>query len=268
MTTQILPQVLGGTPIFTYEELIAAGVPVPEFIEPDLFEDYCFDLDVATSFRSRINARKLNVTGKALTLVKDDVQGKYLSIGLGHNGIPTNLEDAIGVSWGGIFQWNNGPAGAFQMFGGSGDESSAQGGEVLFKRDSGSLTLAVRSSVAINVQFTASEITAMGIVDGSWFLPVVTSKWVDQDAGTSQHNLYIATEAGVFPRSGVGIKTPATPARNFAIGNPGLETAHYDDIAINCARFFTAERTMSQDEIADLYPRAKIVAERRGIPLV
>ncbi|WP_303763840.1 hypothetical protein [Sphingobium yanoikuyae] len=268
MSTQILPQVKGGVPIFTYEELIAAGTEVPEFIEPDLLEDYSFDLDAATSFRSRLTYRSalLNTTGKTINLVKDEVLGKYLSIPVGYNGLRTNLPDMIGMSWGGAFQWQDGVANALQMYGGSAAEGSATGGELVYKRPTGSITLGVRN--VADIQFTAGVVSAMGITNGKWFFFVVTNEWVDQVAGTSRHNFYIITQDGAHLASGTGTKIPATPARNVAIGNPGLTTTNYDLMAINCARFFTAQRTLAQDEIVDIYTRARIIAERRGIELV
>lgn len=268
MSTQVLPQVKGGVPIYTYQQLLAAGTPVPEFIEPDLIEDYSFDLDTATSFRSRLDYRSasLDTTGKTLTLVKDDTLGDYLSIPVGYNGIPTNTPDMIGMSWGGAFQWQDGVANALQMFGGSADEGSATGGELVYKRPSGSITLGVRN--VTDIQFTAGEVTALGITNGKWFFFVVTNEWVDQVAGTSRHNFYIVTQGGAHLKTGTGTKIAATPARNVAIGNPGLTTTYYDIMAINCARFFTAQRTMAQDEIVDIYSRARIIAERRGIDLV
>lgn len=267
MTTQILPQVKGGTPIFTYQQLLAAGMPVPEFIEPELIEDYSFDLDQATSFRSRLDysARSLDITGKTLNLIKNG-PGDYLSIPVGYNGIATNLPDQIGMSWGGVFQFFTGVANALQLYGGSADEGSATGGELVYKRSSGSLTLGVRNIT--DIQFTAQTVTNMGLTDGKWFFFVVTNSWEDEGAGTSRHNFYIVTQDGAHLATGAGTKIPATPARNVAIGNPGLTTTNYDLMAVNCARFFTADRTMDQAEIVDIYSRARIIAERRGIELL
>ena len=140
------------------------------------------------------------------------------------------------------------------------------GGELVYKRPTGSITLGVRN--VADIQFTAGVVSAMGITNGKWFFFVVTNEWVDQVAGTSRHNFYIITQDGAHLATGTGTKIPATPARNVAIGNPGLTTTNYDLMAINCARFFTAQRTLAQDEIVDIYTRARIIAERRGIELV
>lgn len=263
--SRVLGTVSGNTalPQLDYDELIAAGVHVPEFIERNLDCDFSFDLGDPVTFRSRINSAVLDTTGKGYVL-EDNAAGKYLRIEEGGlNGLIGPTEDAREMTYAGLFNFREPDPDAVHILAGSATELGDDGGEYLGIVDSGRIILNVRGE-GIKPEAYYSELSDAGVGFSTNDFVFIAATSRITSGSTTEHTLFIGAGTPIV-KTDTGTKELSTSNRTIALGNAYNGSSGYDAMKTRCARFLTASRSSTVAELTAMYARAKIVAARRGI---
>lgn len=243
-------------PQLDYHALRAAGVHVPEFIEGGVDGDFSFDLPDPDTFISRVGGARLDVNGKDYALA-DNVAGKYLVIASGSmNGLPGPTSDASEMTYAGLWNYRGADEGAVKVWAGTADD---QGGEFLGVNAGGDFVLTVRG-YSSNITLTKEDLNNGGIYyQSDRFVFVAATSRIHQ-SGETEHTLFVGAST---PLVAVGTGTKVLSSNKLAVGNAYI--SQYDDVDVRCGRFLSASRSASTAELAAMYMRAKVIAERRGM---